>query len=176
MFRTFVAIALGAVAALVAAGPAASALELTSASFANGAPIPSDFVCRQKGGKNRMPDLSWSGVPPGTQSLAVIVDDPDARPIAGYTWVHMNLFNVSPDTPRIGHGITVAGAKYGRNHNGNRRYDGPCPPRGNHTYVFAVYALSGMVQPIPDKVDRARFERDFKALIIGKAEYTGTRR
>ncbi len=59
-------------------------MQLTSQSFADKQPIPGEFafcipaetghVCL---GANRNPQLAWTGLPPGTKSLALICHDPD---------------------------------------------------------------------------------------------------
>ncbi len=63
---------------------------LTSPAFKNGAVIPAEYSCR---GRDISPALAWSEPPAGTQSFALIMDDPDA-PMG--TWVHMGSSSTSP--------------------------------------------------------------------------------
>jgi Raf kinase inhibitor-like YbhB/YbcL family protein len=121
------------------------ALSLTSPAFQNGGEIPSTHTCE---GKDVSPPLAWSGTPPGTRSLALIVDDPDAPdPKAPkMTWVHWVIYNLPPDTRRLPQDVPnrqtlPSGAVQGVNGAGTVGYMGPCPPSGTHRYVFRVYAL-----------------------------------
>ena len=121
---------------------AIAVLTVVSAAFLAGAPIP----LKHAGGKggNVSPPLSWSVPPAGTQSMAVICDDPDAP--AG-TWTHWVLFNLPPDTVALPAGIPgqaalPTGATEGLNDYHRTGYDGPWPPPGApHRYFFTVYAL-----------------------------------
>lgn len=91
-------------------------------------------------GEDVSPAVSWSGVPDGTQQLAVICHDPDAPLPWGFT--HWLAYNIAPDTTSIPEG---GGGKHteGRNDFGNQGYNGPMPPEGHgrHHYYFWVYAL-----------------------------------
>ncbi|MDQ2696040.1 MAG: YbhB/YbcL family Raf kinase inhibitor-like protein, partial [Pseudomonadota bacterium] len=108
-------------------------LILTSPAFAAGGPIPSLYTCD---GRDISPPLEWSGLPQGTQSLALIVDDPDAPdPAAPKTvWVHWVLYNIPPTAAGLAEGIATlpAGAREGRNDWRRTGYGGPCPPIGRH--------------------------------------------
>ena len=114
-------------------------LAVLSAAFAMGAVIPDRHACA-----NLSPPLSWSEVPPGTQSLAVLCDDPDAP--AG-DWVHWVLFNLAPDARSLPENVArnaalPGGAIQGLNDYHRAGYDGPCPPPGQkHRYFFKVFAL-----------------------------------
>jgi Raf kinase inhibitor-like YbhB/YbcL family protein len=110
-------------------------LEVASPAFVDGAPIPERFTCD---GDDLAPSLSWSAVPAGTGSLAIVVDDPDAP---GGTFVHWIVTEIPAGT-----GETTEGQSPGVQHEssfGVDDYRGPCPPRGDdaHTYRFTVYAL-----------------------------------
>src|SRR6266498_5881692 len=110
-------------------------LEITSNAFANGQSIPVKYSCK---GNNISPDLAWNEPPAGTQSFALIVDDPDA-PMG--TWVHWVLFNIPASTRSLSENIDTSTISVGKNSSGNLRYDGPCPPSGTHRYFFKLYAL-----------------------------------
>ena len=108
---------------------------LTSASFAPGGAIPRKFTCD---GADVSPALSWAGVPGGAVTLALIVDDPDAR-----GFVHWVVFDIPASSPALSEGASsTAGAPpQGRNDFGKTGWGGPCPPSGTHRYVFTLLAL-----------------------------------
>lgn len=108
---------------------------LTTPAFVDGAEIPLRYTCD---GDDRSPRLTWSDSPAGTQSFALIVDDPDAP---DGTFTHWVLYNIPPEAREIGQGGS-AGAT-GTNSFGRTRYSGPCPPPGDppHRYRFTLYAL-----------------------------------
>lgn len=151
----------------------AEEFSLHSNSFENGKTIPMEFVSGGCGGGNKQPHLSWSNAPNGTQYFALIMDDPDAKSIAGYTWVHLNAYNIPLDVLEVSEGKKIQGAKYGKNHNKQKRYTGPCAPKGSHTYIFAVYAMSDKIK-LKKAHNRSKFEKVFSENIVAKAEYTGT--
>lgn len=121
-----------------AAQPAS--LRVTSSSFADGGTIPPAFTCD---GSNQSPDLRIASLPPGTRSLAIVVDDPDAP--AAFT--HWLAYDLPADTHALPAGastpsVRLAHAMEGMNSFGHLGYGGPCPPQGSaHHYVFRVYAL-----------------------------------
>jgi Raf kinase inhibitor-like YbhB/YbcL family protein len=116
-------------------------LEVTSTAFQNGATIPKPFT---GDGADRSPPLGWSEPPAGTQSLALICDDPDAP---RGTWVHWVLFNLPGPARALEEGVPTTetlgnGARQGKIDFGNIGYGGPAPPKGKpHRYFFKVYAL-----------------------------------
>lgn len=120
------------------------ALKLSSNAFEHGSMIPRDYTCD---GKDISPQLSWTGVPSGTKSFALICDDPDA-PVG--TWVHWVLFNIPSETTELPENIAPLevlpnGAKHGTNDFRKLGYGGPCPPGGTHRYFFKLYALDTML-------------------------------
>jgi len=116
-------------------------MQVTSTVFTNGGIIPKKYTCD---GDDVSPSLSWSGIPEGTKSIALICDDPDAP--AG-TWVHWVLYGLSPDSTGLPEDVPTQnvldnGAKQGRNDFREIGYGGPCPPKGPaHRYFFKIYAL-----------------------------------
>jgi Raf kinase inhibitor-like YbhB/YbcL family protein len=137
-------LALGLFSPSLEGADAALALTLTSSAYAPGAPIPSRYTCE---GADLSPPLAWDGVPDGTKSFALIIDDPDAPdPKAPRrVWVHWVLYNIPPDA----HGLAEnadktglpSGTKRGVNDFKKAAYNGPCPPIGRHRYVHKLYAL-----------------------------------
>ena len=114
-------------------------LAVWSAAFVMGTAIPERYAC-----SNYSPPLAWGEVPPHTQSIAILCDDPDAP---GGDWVHWVLFNLAPDTralpEHIARNATLpGGAVQGLTDYNRNGYDGPCPPPGQkHRYFFKVFAL-----------------------------------
>jgi len=119
----------------------AVSLELMSTAIDEGAPIPVEFTCD---GDNLSPPLNWTGVPPGTRSLALVVDDPDAP---RGTWVHWVVYDIPRDVVDLPEALPddrelPFGARHGTNDFKNLGYGGPCPPPGGpHRYFFKLYAL-----------------------------------
>ena len=150
------------------------ALELKSDAFVNGQSIPVKYSCT---GKNISPALSWSEPPAGTQSFALIVDDPDA-PMG--TWVHWVLYNIKPDRrslqedlPMTGKNIDPNAVFVGKNSSGNIGYDGPCPPSGTHRYYFRLYALDTTIGLLPGAT-RDKILKEMEGHILAQGELMGT--
>ena len=117
---------------------------LTSSAFGDGQPIPVQYTCD---GDDRSPPLAWDGIPQGTQSLVLIVDDPDAPdPNAPkMTWVHWVLYNLPHSCTQLDESVQASdlppGTKEGVNDWKRTGYGGPCPPIGRHRYFHKLYAL-----------------------------------
>ncbi|MDK8895744.1 YbhB/YbcL family Raf kinase inhibitor-like protein [Corynebacterium sp. MSK006] len=117
--------------------------ELTSEDFENGAKLPA----AQTAAENVSPQLSWSGLPEGTRSLAVTCYDPDAPTAAGF-W-HWAAFNIPVTTESLPAGagakndLGIDGVTALRNDGGSRAFAGAAPPAGHgpHRYLFAVHAV-----------------------------------
>ena len=107
-------------------------LKLTSSAFSDGGEIPRE--CGYKNG-NKVPPLTISGIPEGTKSLTLIMDDPDAMEPAGKVWVHWVVWNI------VGSTIDLKKCHQGMTDFGEVGYGGPAPPDKRHTYVFTLYAL-----------------------------------
>ncbi len=144
-------------------------MTLSSSAFRAGAAIPKPHSCD---GGDVSPPLTWTGVPAGTRSFAVVVDDPDA---SGFT--HWLLFNIPASTTSLAEGLKPgtlpAGAAEGSNDFGSVGYRGPCPPSGTHRYSHRLYALdvASLSPPPPTK---ERFEAAIKSHVLARAELVGT--
>ena len=146
----------------------AGEFNVTSSSVAEGGKFDKRHTCK---GEDRSIALTWSGAPGGTQAYAIIMDDPDARSVAGYTWVHWNVFNIPAEVTDVAEGAAIPGASVALNHFKRRDYGGPCPPRGSHKYFTAVYALSAPFDEAPGgPLTRETFEKEFANRILAKAE------
>ncbi len=117
-------------------------LGLTSVWFAEGGTIPLE-AAGPGVGDNVSPPLHWSAAPAGTQSLALLIEDPDAplrRP-----FIHLIAFNLPPETTELSAGAlgSLPGLGFGRGTFGHVGYSGPraLPAHGPHRYIFQLLAL-----------------------------------
>lgn len=139
---------------------------LISSAFLAGAPIPVEHTCD---GKNAPPPLTWAGVPAGTRSFALIVDDPDAP--AG-TWVHWVLFNLPADATALPQ--SQSSGVQGKNDFGKTGYGGPCPPPGKpHRYFFKLYALDAVLA-LRTGATKGDVERAMAGHVLASAQLMGT--
>ncbi len=151
-------------------------LRLTSTAFAEGGEIPRRFTCE---GEDISPDLAWSGLPEGSLTLVLIVDDPDAPdPLAPrMVWDHWLVYNIPPDAPGLRAGAATAdlppGSLQGRNSWGRSGYGGPCPPVGRHRYFHSVYALD-CVLPDLETPDKNRLLVAMEGHILAHCALVGT--
>lgn len=150
-------------------------LTLSSTAFDHDGPIPRDYTCE---GRDISPPLAWTAVPEGTQSLALIVDDPDAPDPANprMTWVHWVLFNIPPETVALPEGASKSlppGIRQGLNDWKRIKYGGPCPPIGRHRYFHKLYVLDIRLDDAlsPTKAD---LEKAMQGHILDRAELVGT--
>ncbi|WP_106090498.1 YbhB/YbcL family Raf kinase inhibitor-like protein [Enhygromyxa salina] len=147
---------------------------LESPAFADGESIPIQHTCE---GEDVSPALSWSHVPAGTQSLALIVDDPDAPdPKAPKrTWVHWVLYEIPPDASGLPEAATAlpTGTREGLNDWGSTGYRGPCPPIGRHRYFHKLYALDAPLGDLSDPT-KAELEHAMTGHILAEAQLIGT--
>ena len=110
-------------------------ISLSSDSFPDGHPIPTQFSCD---GANRSPALKWGDPPAGTKSFALVIDDPDAP---SGTFRHWGVYDIPAAARGVGEGKKL-GTEV-TNDKGTPGYTGPCPPKGNgpHHYHFKLFAL-----------------------------------
>jgi Raf kinase inhibitor-like YbhB/YbcL family protein len=126
---------------------------LGSPAFADNTQIPAEYSCN---GRNTPPPLRWRNPPPGTESLALVVDDPDA---VGGLYIHWVVSGIPPTATEIVEGALPGGAVVSLNSGGNATYLGPCPPAGTgvHHYRFQLYALKRLtLAPTTPARDAAR--------------------
>ncbi|MGZ5202132.1 MAG: YbhB/YbcL family Raf kinase inhibitor-like protein [Telluria sp.] len=149
-------------------------LILTAADFQAGASIPAVHTCD---GADTSPALAWSGVPAGTKSLALIIDDPDAPDPAApkMTWVHWVLYNIPPQASGLAAAVRElpAGTRTGVNDFKKSTYGGPCPPAGRHRYFHKLYALD-TVLPDLGHATKAQLEKAMQGHVLAKTELIGT--
>lgn len=152
-------------------------LTVTSPAFTNSAAIPLKYADY---GEKVSPEVSWSGASPNTKSLAVLVEDPDAREPKPF--VHWVIYNLPPSmtglpesipgTPRL---PEFGGALQGRNDRGTIGYFGPRPPKGDppHRYRFQVFAADVMLSLDPGATATAVIAA-LKGHVVGRGELIGT--
>uniref|UniRef100_B8HJQ0 PEBP family protein n=1 Tax=Cyanothece sp. (strain PCC 7425 / ATCC 29141) TaxID=395961 RepID=B8HJQ0_CYAP4 len=151
-------------------------LVISSPAFTNHGSIPSRYTCD---GANVSPPLQWSGIPEGSKSLVLIVDDPDAPdPNAPkMTWVHWLLYNLPITTTALSEGTSSSqlprGTQEGLNDWQSTGYRGPCPPIGKHRYFHKLYALDALL-PDLGQPTKAHLERAMTGKILAQAEVVAT--
>ena len=159
-------VTLAAIAALVwSAAASAQTLTIASPEFKAGGIIPSKFTC-DAGRTAPNPALAFSGIPAKTQSLALIMDDPDVPKtmIPSGEFVHWVLWDIAPDAKGIAEGEGTGGV----NGMGRPGYMGPCPPDKSHRYFFKLYALDTKItDPIKTK---AELVKAMEGHILAQAE------
>lgn len=149
---------------------------LHSQAFEEGHAIPAKYTCE---GADISPPLTWTGVPGGTRSLALIIDDPDAPdPKAPkMTWVHWVLYNIPSDASGLAEKIASAqlppGTQEGVNDWQRTGYGGPCPPIGRHRYFHKLYALDTRLKGL-SKPTKAQLEAAMQGHVIAQATLIGT--
>jgi Raf kinase inhibitor-like YbhB/YbcL family protein len=152
------------------------ALRMTSPAFEDGGAMAAKYTCE---GQDIAPPLQWTGVPDGTRSLALIMDDPDAPDPAApkMTYVHWVLYNLPPDSTGLPEGVASknlpAGTLEGVNDWRRTGYGGPCPPIGRHRYFHKLYALDVMLDDLK-KPTKDGLLKAIEGHVIAKAEIVGT--
>jgi Raf kinase inhibitor-like YbhB/YbcL family protein len=159
---------------LLAAGAWAGDLKITSSAFAHNQEIPRKYTCQ---GKNLSVPLSWTGLPKGTKSLVLIVEDPDApdpkKP--KMVWDHWLLYNLPPDSKGLPEAVKdlPKGTNDGKNSWKKTGYGGPCPPVGRHRYFHKLFALDIVLPDLKTPTKKQLLEA-MKGHILEKTEMIGT--
>ena len=143
-------------------------LKLTSSAFSHGGEIPRE--CGYKN-ENEQPPLAIRGIPDEAESLALIMDDPDAMGAVGKVWVHWVAWNIDP-TIELGDVVDHLSIE-GMTDFGEVGYGGPAPPDKRHTYVFKLYALDSELD-LPDESTKADVEKAMEGHTVDQATLTGT--
>ncbi|HZR81107.1 MAG TPA: YbhB/YbcL family Raf kinase inhibitor-like protein [Candidatus Binatia bacterium] len=152
------------------------AFALRSPAFPANGEIPTKHTCE---GEDVSPALEWSDVPPSAQSLALVVDDPEAPdPKAPQrVWVHWVVYDVPPSATGLPEGAKGSSlpqnAKQGVNDWKRSGYGGPCPPIGRHRYFFKLYALDTALPSLRDPT-KSQLEDAMRGHVVGEAQLIGT--
>lgn len=139
-------------------------LTVKSPAFENNKFIPVKYTCD---GDEINPSLTIEGIPQGTKTLALIVDDPDAP---SGTFDHWIVWNIPP-TGKIEEN-SVPGTQ-GLNSAGQHSYIGMCPPSGTHRYFFKVYALDTKLDLKPESTKKKDLEKAMHGHVLSKGELIG---
>jgi Raf kinase inhibitor-like YbhB/YbcL family protein len=148
-------------------------IQLTSAAFADGQPIPAKYT---GDALDISPPLAWTNAPASTKSFALIADDPDA-PVG--TWVHWVIYDLPPTVTALAEDqLKLAqfknGAKQGLNDFKKTGYNGPAPPPGKaHRYYFKLYALDAPTG-LPPGATEADLLKAMDGHVLGEGRLMGT--
>jgi Raf kinase inhibitor-like YbhB/YbcL family protein len=154
-----------------------AALTVSSTAFKEGQPIPEEYTDY---GKGKSIPLSWSNLPPGTRSVAIVMDDPDAK--TARPFVHWVIYNIPAGTTSLEAGLPTKprldapkGALQGANSKSSTGYFGPRPPKGDppHHYHIKVYALDQELKIEPGSEEDTLIKAT-SGHILGEGELTGT--
>jgi Raf kinase inhibitor-like YbhB/YbcL family protein len=156
-------------------GTAGDPFSLRSPKFDHQAEIPTVYTCD---GDDASPPLTWTGEPQKTQSLALLVIDPDAAEAAHRSWTHWVVVNIPPIARALNETIRTRrelphGAREGVNDWQHVGYTGPCPPPGRrHHYLFKLFALDADLEV--EAPTSAVLEREMQGHVLARAELIGT--
>lgn len=149
--------------------------QLKSNAFTSGEWIPRKYSCE---GDDISPDLSWENIPEGTQSFAIICDDPDA-PVG--IWDHWLIYDIPANIKNLSENINkelavleapAKGILQGINSWNRIGYGGPCPPPGApHRYFFKIYALDTFIKK--ERMNKNQLLKEMENHILGEAELMG---
>lgn len=141
-------------------------MQLTSSAFKDKEKIGIQYTCDAE---DINPPLAFSKVPENAQSLALTLTDPDA-PVGTFT--HWTIWNIPPETIVIEPRKVPEGSIQGKNGFGQNKYNGPCPPTGEHRYIFTLYALDTKLE-LDKNIFRDDLENAMKGHILEKTSLTG---
>jgi len=153
-------------------GQQAAKIELKTTAFEPGGFIPKRFTCEAA---DVSPTLAWSDPPAGTQSFAIIEDDPDAP---SGTFVHWLVYDLPAGFRRLpealpGSDQMAGGGRQGTNDFSRTGYSGPCPPPGKpHRYFIRLYALDAKLDLRPAAA-RRELDSAMQGHILARAELMG---
>ncbi len=141
-------------------------MRISSPAFGHQETIPSKYTCD---GTGISPELSIEDVPQGSQSLALIMEDPDA--VSG-TFIHWTVWNIDTSTRNFEEDAAPVGATEGLNSAREIGYHRPCPPYGTHRYFFKLYALDIRLD-LPSGAVLSELETAMAGHILDQTEFYG---
>jgi Raf kinase inhibitor-like YbhB/YbcL family protein len=141
-------------------------MKLTSPAFDENQEIPKRYTCEDL---NISPPLTFEDIPEMTESMVLVVEDPDAP---SKPWVHWLVFNIPTTTTSVDEGTIPEGGIEGTANGGTRGYEGPCPPTGEHRYVFTLYAINTRLA-LDLLANKDEVMKAIEGFILDKAELVG---
>jgi Raf kinase inhibitor-like YbhB/YbcL family protein len=146
-------------------------MKLTSSAFSNEGEIPREYTCD---GDNINPPLTISDIPDSTETLVIIMDDPDVPKTIREDgiWDHWVVFNIPANVRNINKGEEPEGV-YGINTSGSLHYVGPCPPDARHRYFFKLFALSSKLDLL-EKSTKQQVIASMEEIVLATVELMGT--
>ena len=145
-------------------------LSIASSAFSPGGEIPKKYGYKND---NVSPPIKIRGVTSDANSLALIMDDPDAMKAVGKVWVHWVIWNIDPTISEISEGSLPSGSIEGKTDFGEIGYGGPAPPDKRHTYIFKLFALKTKLN-LKKGSTKAQLEEEMKGQILDQAILKGT--
>ncbi|MGI0097740.1 MAG: YbhB/YbcL family Raf kinase inhibitor-like protein [Nitrosopumilaceae archaeon] len=145
-------------------------LSIESSAFSSGGEIPKKYGYKND---NVSPPIEIRGVPSNANSLALIMDDPDAMKAVGKVWVHWIIWNIDPTISEISEGSSPSGSVEGKTDFGEIGYGGPAPPDKRHTYIFKLFALETKLD-LKKGSTKAQLEKAMNGQILDQAILKGT--
>jgi Raf kinase inhibitor-like YbhB/YbcL family protein len=141
---------------------------LTSRDFTQGGDLPLKF---SDYGDGMSPSLSWLGLPPGTKTLTIMMEDPDAS--SARPFIHWLVWNLDPAAGGLSRGSVTFGARMGRNGRGYPSYFGPHPPgKSAHHYHFQAFALDAEL-PLKQGASREQLLAAMRGHVLAKTDLVG---
>ncbi len=146
-------------------------MKTTSPEFNHLEKMPEKFTAD---GENVNPEINISELPENTKSLILVVDDPDAKRVVGYNWIHWVRFNILVDSDTVTLGENSLPGMTGESTYKKAEYGGPNPPVGTgiHNYIFRVYALDTKLE-LPEMTPLSEILDEAENHILEKSELIG---
>jgi len=172
VFPLLIMVGLAIAPAEVRGQEASATIELKTTSFTPGGFIPKRYTCEAA---DVSPALAWTDPPSGTQTFALIEDDPDAP---SGTFVHWLVYDLPAGYRSLpealsGNSEMPDGVKQGTNDFSRTGYSGPCPPRGKpHRYFIRFYALDTRLN-LPPAARRKELDAAMQGHILAQGELMG---
>ena len=159
-----------------------SGFMLLSPEIKQGGTIPSRYAETHK----LSPPLEWEKIPPGTQSLALTITDPDVPEEFNFprSFAHWLVYNIPADASGLIEGASMTAKMPSGSQELNsdfvtfkipgfgRGYGGPWPPNGPHRYVFTLFALKSKSIDLPQDADLVAFSQAILPVTIEQASFT----
>ena len=145
-------------------------LRIESSAFSSGGEIPKKYGYKNN---NVSPPIKIREVPSDANSLALIMDDPDAMKAVGKVWVHWVIWNIDPTISEISEGSSPSGSIEGKTDFDEIGYGGPAPPDKRHTYIFKLFALKRKLD-LKKGSTKAQLEEEMNGKILDQAILKGT--